>query len=92
MPNLDGALCLTDKNCHFWLSFVESEIEYAKSKCPECPAIMECAGIILEVPDVVGVLAGTSEFDRMELTWKEVDGVEGTNWEGLGRFVSENLR
>jgi hypothetical protein len=91
MPNLDGALCLTDKNCHFWLSFRESEIEYAKSKCPECPAIIECAGLILDEEYSVGVLAGTSEFDRMELMWKEVDSVEGTNWSEFDRLISENL-
>ena len=91
MPNLDGALCFVDKKSHFWLSFVESEIEYAKSKCPECPAIIECAGLIVDVPDAVGVLAGTSEFDRMELMWKEVDSVEETNWAGLDKLISEGL-
>ena len=91
MPNLDGALCLTDKNCHFWLSFVESEIEYAKSKCPECPAIIECASLILNEEYSVGVLAGTSEFDRMELMWKEVNSVEGTNRSDSDRFISEEL-
>jgi len=91
MPNLDGALCHTDKNGHYWLSFIESEIEYAKSKCHECPAIMECVGIILETPDAVGVLAGTSEFDRMEFMWKEVGSAKESNWAGLDRLISENL-
>ena len=91
MPNLDGALCLTDSNSNFWLSFVESEIEYAKSKCHECPAIIPCASIIMDEEYSVGVLAGTSEFDRMELIWKEVDSVEGSNWSGFDRLISEDL-
>lgn len=91
MPNLDGALCWTDKNSQFWLSFLESEIEYAKSKCHECPAIIECAGLILDEESSVGVLAGTSEFDRMELMWKETNSVEGTNWSGFDRLISEDL-
>lgn len=91
MPNLDGALCMTDSKSNYWLSFRESEIEYAKSKCHECPAIIQCAGLMLDEEYSVGVLAGTSEFDRMELIWKEVGSAEGTNWSGFDHLISEDL-
>tara|TARA_Y100001949_G_C15977476_1_gene326840 strand:+ start:1137 stop:1295 length:159 start_codon:yes stop_codon:yes gene_type:complete len=52
---------------------------------------MECVGIILETPDAVGVLAGTSEFDRMEFMWKEVGSAKESNWAGLDRLISEDL-
>ena len=95
MPQLYGALCNADARSHYWLSYVEAEIEYAKSLCMECPAILECAAYMMEQYDddavPVGVLAGTSEFDRLELLWKEVDDGEDTNWSEFDRLVSEGV-
>ena len=95
MPELDGALCHANPRSHYWLSYIEAEIEYAKSLCMECPAILNCAAYMIgqydsnEVP--IGVLAGTSEFDRLELLWKEVDDGEDTNWSGFDRLLSEEM-
>ena len=36
-------------------------------------------------------LAGTIEFDRLELLWKEVDDGEDTNWSGFDRLISEDM-
>ena len=95
MPQLDGALCNANARSHYWLSYIESEIEYAKSLCMECPAILECAAYMMEQYDddavPVGVLAGTSEFDRLELLWKEVDDGEDTNWSEFDRLISEGV-
>ena len=95
MPQLYGALCNADARSHYWLSYVEVEIEYAKSLCMECPAISECAVYMIEQYDddmvPLGVLAGTSEFDRLELLWKEVDDGEDTNWSGIDRLISEGM-
>ena len=95
MPQLYGSLCNADARSHYWLSYIEAEIEYAKSLCMECPAILECAVYMMERYDgdevPLGVLAGTSEFDRLELLWKEVDDGEDTNWSGIDRLISEGM-
>ena len=39
----------------------------------------------------LGVLAGTSEFDRLELLWKEVDDGEDTNWAKFDRLISKGM-
>jgi hypothetical protein len=96
MPQLDGALCIENDRSHFWLSYVELEIEYAKAICTVCPALMSCAVYMLGQYDdddsvPLGVLAGTSEFDRLELLWKEVDDGEDTNWSGLDHLVPEGM-
>jgi hypothetical protein len=95
MPQLDGALCNANARSHYWLSYIESEIEYAKSLCMECPAILECVVYMMERYDgdevPLGVLAGTSEFDRLELLWKEVDDGEDTNWAKFDRLVSKGM-
>ena len=95
MPQLYGALCNADARSHYWLSYIESEIEYAKSLCMECPAMLECVVYMMERYDgdevPLGVLAGTSEFDRLELLWKEVDDGEDTNWSGIDKLISERM-
>jgi hypothetical protein len=95
MPQLDGALCNADARSQHWLSYVEAEIEYAKSLCRECPAFLKCTAYMMgqyhddNVP--LGVLAGTSEFDRLELLWKEVDDGEDTNWAKFDRLISKGM-
>ena len=95
MPQLDGALCNASDHSHFWLSYDESEIEHAKALCKVCPALLKCAAYMIEQYDgdsvPVGVLAGTSEFDRLELLWKEVDDGEDTNWARFDRLISKGM-
>lgn len=95
MPQLNGALCTADARSHYWLSYIESEIEYAKTLCMECPAILNCAVYMMEQYDgdgvPLGVLAGTSEFDRLELLWKEVEDGEDTNWSGLDSLIPKGV-
>jgi hypothetical protein len=95
MPQLDGALCNASDRSHFWLSYDESEIEQAKAICKVCPALLKCAAYMIEQYDddtvPVGVLAGTSEFDRLELLWKEVNDGEDTNWARFDRLISKRM-
>jgi predicted RecB family nuclease len=71
-----GALCATDKNSQHWISYDESEVEYAKMRCSSCEAFEQCFEYLLSSwDDSVGVLAGISEYDRLEIRWKENYGV-----------------
>jgi len=95
MPNLDGALCRGNARENYWLSYVEAEVECAKSICMECPVISECALLMMmqyaegDIP--VGVFAGTSEFDRLESLWKEVGDGKESNWSGFDSLIPEGM-
>tara|TARA_B100000809_G_scaffold71109_1_gene68694 strand:- start:279 stop:566 length:288 start_codon:yes stop_codon:yes gene_type:complete len=95
MPQLDGALCIENDRSHFWLSYNETKIEYAKAICKVCPALLSCAAYMLEQYDdggvPLGVLAGTSEFDRLELLWKEVDDGEDSNWARFDKLIPKGM-
>ena len=72
-----GALCATDENSQRWVSYDESEVEYAKMRCRSCDAFGQCLEYLMSSwDDVVGVLAGTSEYDRLEMKWEEDYGVK----------------
>ena len=78
MQMFDGALCASDKNSQYWVSYEESEVEYAKMRCRSCNASDLCLGYLLSSwDDSVGVLAGISEYDRLEMKWEENYGVKG---------------
>lgn len=77
---IDKALCKADENPHKWISYNYSDIEYAKSICVGCSVKIECA-IAADSSGMYGVIAGLSEFDRLNLEWKEAKSLNESNWE-----------
>jgi|TARA_Y100000034_G_scaffold136284_2_gene211982 hypothetical protein len=75
-----GSVCSDDDNRHFWVSYVEEEIEYAKNKCGECSFFDKCLVFMATTEYPGGVMAGVSEFDRLEMKWRKVDSEEQSNW------------
>lgn len=81
MTSFHLAICYNDKFKHKWLSFRLDDIEYAKSECSKCKLKKECALAMLKEEYVVGVRAGLSEFERMNILWKEAKNQDESNWE-----------
>jgi predicted RecB family nuclease len=77
MQMFRGAICATDAKSHYWVSYEESEVEYAKMRCRSCSASEQCLAYLFSSwDDLVGVLAGISEYDRLEMKWEEGYGVK----------------
>ena len=53
------------------------DIELAKEICETCPVIESC---MLHFHDASGVIAGTSDYDRLETRWKRIENVRHSNW------------
>ena len=41
---------------------------------------MECISYNSELEEIIGVVAGTTEFDRLMSKWKKVEDLNGSNW------------
>lgn len=65
------AICFNDPNSAYWLSYNIEKIKYAKQGCVRCPVQEECLISVIDDEHVVGVVAGTSEFDRLVMVNKE---------------------
>lgn len=58
------AVCHNDRYKHRWTSFKIEDVEYAKEGCSRCPVMTQCAMSLTD--DIgVGVMFGTSEFERL---------------------------
>ena len=75
------AVCATDINHSYWLSYNLDKISYAIDGCNKCTVKRECLLYNMELDNPMGVIAGTTEFDRLLLKWKKADDLNDNNWE-----------
>ena len=70
-----------------WLSFDIDDINYAKNICRKCTVRNECLMSALELDTYIGVNAGISEFDFLNMTWVEARTIEETNWPRTNKII-----
>lgn len=75
----DLALCLDHPENNIWFSYKKDEIDRAKAICKECPVRVECFMNMWNTGDFYGVNGGISEFEYLQLTWKEVSSEKSNN-------------
>jgi hypothetical protein len=86
------AVCANDSNPIAWLSYDILDVEYAKRGCAVCNVRLECFLSAWENDLYVGVNAGISEFDYLNLTWKEAEKVNGSNWSRSSKTLQRILQ
>lgn len=69
----DQAVCYNDQNPSYWVSYDLKKIKYAKRGCSQCPVISQCLIHHAGEQDLVGVIGGISEYDRLLVVNKESD-------------------
>lgn len=74
------AICHQSDNRKYWLSYDVHEISHALDGCSICKVKKQCAESYADVDYFVGVVAGTTEFDRLMSKWKKVVDVNDDNW------------
>jgi len=77
----NSAVCANDKNHSYWISYNLEKIEYAIDGCKKCTVVKECILYNSELEEVIGVVAGTTEFDRLVSKWKKVEDINDSNWQ-----------
>ena len=76
MEWLKDAAC-RDIQDPLFISSRYEDIELAKEICETCPVMDSC---MLHFHDASGVIAGTSDYDRLVTRWKRVENVRNSNW------------
>ena len=74
------AVCASDKHSARWISYKESDVEYAKDGCSRCPVKKMCLANALANDYFVGTIAGLSEYDFLKYTWQAVWDINESNW------------
>ena len=74
------AICASDKHSAKWISYKESDVEYAKEGCSRCTVKKLCLATALANNSFVGTIAGMSEYDYLVRTWQIVWDVNESNW------------
>lgn len=65
------AVCFNDENSSYWVSYNFDKVKYAKDGCSRCSVIKECLMYSANDDEVIGVIGGSSEFDRLMMLNKE---------------------
>jgi hypothetical protein len=86
------AVCANDLNPLAWLSYDISDVKYAKDGCSRCDVRFECFISAWDNKPYVGVNAGISEFDYLNLTWKEAEKENGSNWSRTNKVLQRILQ
>jgi hypothetical protein len=73
------AYCRKSENTKFWLSFDLDEIEQALHGCSICEVSKQCAKSYAQYGGQ-GVIAGTTDFDRLMSKWRKAVDVNDNNW------------
>lgn len=76
----NNAICASDKHSVRWLSYKESDVEYAKEGCSRCSVKKICLATALANDSFVGTIAGMSEYDYLIRTWQAVWDINENNW------------
>ena len=75
-----NAICASDKHSAKWISYKESDVEYAKDGCSRCSVKKICLATALVNNNFVGTIAGMSEYDYLMYTWQAVQDINESNW------------
>lgn len=74
------AVCASDPHAEKWVSYIYDDVQYAKNGCARCDVRKECLASALMNEDIVGVMAGISEFEYLMYTWHEALEENESNW------------
>lgn len=88
----DLAVCAEDKNSSRWLSYDIEDVQYAKEGCAKCTVRRECLATALQNDCFVGVVAGISEYEYLNIIWNEVAKEDESNWRRDNTALSELLQ
>ena len=86
------AVCLSDKNSGYWLSYKHSEVLYAKEGCARCTVKIPCFLSAIQDEEFVGVNAGISEYDFLMSTWKKANKNNGTTRDRSDKSIKKLLQ
>lgn len=75
-----NAICASDKHSAKWVSYKQSDVEYAKDGCSRCDVKKICLATALANDTFVGTIAGMSEYDFLMRTWHSVEDINESNW------------
>lgn len=65
------ALCKGHDRPSIWFSYNKEELEEATNICKQCPVAKQCFLNAWESEDFYGVRGGITEYEYLEITWKE---------------------
>lgn len=86
------AVCSGNHHSSKWLSYDINDIEYAKDGCSKCSVRVPCLASAISNDSFVGVVAGISEYDYLELLWKRAESENESNWRTDDSALSELLQ
>ena len=89
---IQQAVCNNDSKPHAWTSSKYDDIVYAKDGCSRCAVRLPCFLRAWQDDFYTGVNAGISEYDLLDLTWKEVKKQDGNNWSRTDKVLQRILR
>jgi hypothetical protein len=75
----ESALCLDHENRNLWFSYKKEDVDSAKEICKKCTVRTECFVSMWNTGNFYGVNGGVSEFEYLQLTWKEVSSEKANN-------------
>jgi hypothetical protein len=74
------AVCTDNYHPEKWVSYDLEDIAYAKDGCSKCSVRIPCLSTAIMNDSFVGVVAGISEYDYLELQWKRAMKEDESNW------------
>lgn len=75
----EKALCVNHPESNLWFSYKKDDINRAVSICSKCPVKKECFLSAWESDEFYGVYGGISEFEYLNITWKEAKNEKQNN-------------
>jgi hypothetical protein len=75
-----NAVCVNSDNKRYWVSYNYEHVKIAKEGCARCPVAIDCFRYSMESEVLAGVVAGSSDLDRLYFKWKKVTDLDGNNW------------
>ena len=75
----EKALCHNHPESNIWFSYKKAEIDRAIKICKKCPVRTECFVTMWNTGEFYGISGGISEFDYLNITWKEAKSERQSN-------------
>jgi hypothetical protein len=86
------ALCVDHPESNIWFSYKKEDIDRAVSICKKCPVRTECFISVWNSGEFYGVYGGITEFEYLNLTWKEAKNEKQNNRSKTDRVLKTILQ
>jgi hypothetical protein len=73
------ALCFNHPERNIWFSYKKEDTDRAVNICKKCPVREKCFITAWNTGDFYGVYGGVTEFNYLNLTWKEAKSEKQNN-------------